>query len=223
MTLPTVPVRETRNLSANWFPRSGSGWAIKIPGAFSAYLQWKTYLINETGLSFSRDTIQQLDIISYPTRKRYLNQFRAVLENNRALYPYQAMMDVEQGKGFIRLALTGRYFFQLSRRGGLQTRLFAGKFIYTGAKTFLTQFETDRYHLNLTGPNGYEDYQYANYFIGRNEYEGLANQQIMVRDGAFKVRSDLLSQKIGKTDDWLAALNLCTTIPKQINPLSVYR
>ena len=71
---------------------------------FSAYLQWKTYLINETGLSFSRDTIQQLDIISYPTRKRYLNQFRAVLENNRALYPYQAMMDVEQGKGFIRLA-----------------------------------------------------------------------------------------------------------------------
>ena len=40
-------------------------------------------------------------------------------------------------------------------------------------------------------------------------------------DGAFKVRSDLLSQKIGKTDDWLAALNLCTTIPKQINPLSV--
>ncbi|MFN8245872.1 MAG: hypothetical protein U0T56_05785 [Ferruginibacter sp.] len=73
----------------------------------------------------------------------------------------------------------------------------------------------------MTGPNGYEDYQYANYFIGRNEYEGLANQQIMVRDGAFKVRSDLLSQKIGKTDDWLAALNLCTTIPKQINPLSV--
>ncbi len=188
---------------------------------FSAYLQWKTYLINETGLSFSRDTIQQLDIISYPTRKRYLNQFRAVLENNRALYPYQAMMDVEQGKGFIRLALTGRYFFNYPGGGGLQTRLFAGKFIYTGAKTFLTQFETDRYHLNLTGPNGYEDYQYANYFIGRNEYEGLANQQIMVRDGAFKVRSDLLSQKIGKTDDWLAALNLCTTIPKQINPLSV--
>ena len=46
-------------------------------------------------------------------------------------------------------------------------------------------------------------------------------QQIMIKDGGFKVRSDLLSSKIGKTDDWLAALNLNTTIPKNINPLSV--
>jgi hypothetical protein len=103
----------------------------------------------------------------------------------------------------------------------MNVRLFAGKFFYTGNKTFLTQFQTDRYHLNMTGPKGDEDYDYSNYFYGRNEFEGLAAQQIMIRDGAFKVRTDLLSNKIGKTDDWLAAMNFTTTIPDKVNPLEL--
>jgi hypothetical protein len=43
----------------------------------------------------------------------------------------------------------------------------------------------------------------------------------MIRDGGFKVRTDLLSSKVGKTDDWLAAVNLTTDIPKNINPLQM--
>ena len=31
----------------------------------------------------------------------------------------------------------------------------------------------------------------------------FASQQIMMRDGGFKIRTDLLADKIGKTDDWL--------------------
>ena len=73
----------------------------------------------------------------------------------------------------------------------------------------------------MTGPNGYEDYTYSDYFIGRNKFEGFASQQMMIRDGGFKVRTDLLASKVGKTDDWLVAANLNTTIPQKINPLSV--
>jgi hypothetical protein len=43
----------------------------------------------------------------------------------------------------------------------------------------------------------------------------------MIRDGAFKVRTDQLSQKIGKTDNWLAAVNFVTTVPKNFNPFSM--
>ncbi len=43
----------------------------------------------------------------------------------------------------------------------------------------------------------------------------------MIRDGGFKVRTDLLNNKIGKTDDWLIAGNFVTDIPKKINPLQV--
>jgi hypothetical protein len=73
----------------------------------------------------------------------------------------------------------------------------------------------------MTGPNGYEDYTYSNFFVGRNEFEGAGSQQIMVRDGGFKFRTDLLNPEIGKTDNWLIALNLSSSLSDKINPLSV--
>jgi hypothetical protein len=73
----------------------------------------------------------------------------------------------------------------------------------------------------MTGPNGYEDYTYSDYFIGRNKFEGAPSQQIMMRDGGFKIKTDLYADKVGKTDNWLMALNLATTIPSRINPLSL--
>ncbi len=79
-------------------------------------------------------------------------------------------LKIEQGKDFVRTAFTGKYFFNYPKEGGLDVRLFAGKFFYTGSKTITKQFETDRYHLNMTGANGYEDYTYSDYFIGRNKF-----------------------------------------------------
>ncbi|MBC7933980.1 MAG: M1 family metallopeptidase [Rhizobacter sp.] len=187
------------------------------------YIQWKTFFIQETGLLFKRDTSFPIpaDVITYPKESRYVNQLELVAEDSRVLYPYKAVLQAAQGRGFVRTDFTLNYFFNYASEGGMNVRFFAGKFFYTGNKTFLTQFETERYHFNMTGPKGDEDYNYSNYFYGRNEFEGLATQQIMIRDGAFKVRTDLLSNKIGKTDDWLTAMNFTTSIPKKINPLEL--
>ncbi|MGQ0738536.1 MAG: M1 family metallopeptidase [Bacteroidota bacterium] len=196
---------------------------------FNKFVQFKTFILEEGGLRFFRDTVITLPGPDTTITTKYrvisnnwtLNQLRLVIENNRALYPYSGELKIEQGKDFVRTAFTGKYFFNYPKEGGLDVRLFAGKFFYTSSKTFAKQFATDRYHLNLTGANGYEDYTYSDYFIGRNKFQGLPSQQIMVRDGAFKVRTDLLSDKVGKTDDWLMAVNLSTTIPSSINPLSM--
>jgi len=185
------------------------------------FIQWKTFLISEQGLLFTRDTVNQVDVITYPKESRYVNQLQFIIENNRVLYPYKGALQVEQGEGFARVAFTGNYYFNYAKGGGMDLRLFAGKFFYLGDKTFIKQFETDRYHLNMTGPKGYEDYTYSNYFVGRNEFEKFSSQQIMIRDGGFKVRTDYLSNKIGKTDDWLVAANFTSTIPNAINPLAV--
>ena len=185
------------------------------------YIQWKTFFINETSLLFTRDTVHQINVITYPVKHRYLNQLQFVLQNERVLYPYSGAFMIEQGDGFTRANFTGNYYFNYSKGGGLAVRLFAGKFFYTGDKTFIKQYQTDAYHLNMSGAKGYEDYTYSNYFVGRNEFEKLSSQQIMIRDGAFKVRTDLLSNKIGKTDDWLTAANFTSSIPKQINPLEL--
>jgi hypothetical protein len=73
----------------------------------------------------------------------------------------------------------------------------------------------------MSAPKGYEDYTYSDYFIGRNEFEGWQSQQIMERDGFFKVNTELLGEKVGKTDDWLMSLNLSSGLPDNINPLNV--
>ena len=204
-------VPSIRYVFANKNPRS----------PITKFIQWKTFFISEQGLLFKRDTVNQVDVITYPIETRYVNQLQFVIENNRVLYPYKGALQVEQGAGFARLAFTGNYYFNYAKGGGMDLRVFAGKFFYLGDKTFIKQFETDRYHLNMTGPKGYEDYTYSNYFIGRNEFEKFSSQQIMIRDGGFKVRTDYLSNKIGRSDDWLAAANFTSTIPNAVNPFAV--
>ena len=191
------------------------------------FIQYKAYFIGEDRLRFYRDSIFNppdtiiVDRVGTTPVNRKLGQLMFVLENNRALYPYRGELKIEHGKDFARAAFTGKYFFNYPKEGGLDLRLFAGKFIYTSQKTIVKQFATDRYHLNMTGANGYEDYTYSDYFLGRNKFEGFASQQIMMRDGGFKVRTDLLADKVGRTDDWLVAINLSSSIPSGLNPLSM--
>src|SRR6185503_10261700 len=98
----------------------------------------------------AQDTV----IYKYNTLKENttLNQLLVVIENYRVLYPYRGELKIEHGKDFVRTAFTGNYFFNYLKSGGLDLRLFAGKFFYLGSKTFTKQFATDRYHLNMTGP-----------------------------------------------------------------------
>jgi hypothetical protein len=195
--------------------------------SFTRFLRFKSFFVTEGNLSFYRDTVISGVDTTIATKYRVVDKNRSlaqlslIIENNRVLYPYKGELRFEQGKDFLRTSFTGKYFFNYPKEGGLDVRLFAGKFFYTGTKTLSKQFATDRYHLNLTGANGYEDYTYSDYFIGRNRFEGFASQQIMVRDGSFKVRTDLLAEKVGKTDDWLMAVNFSTTIPSSVNPLSM--
>lgn len=185
------------------------------------YIRLKHFNIRETILRFERDTAANTFFPTYPRRSRYLNQIQIGIENNRTLYPFSAFLQAEQGEGFVKTRLVANYFYNYAGGGGMQVRAFAGKFFYTTETTASNRFALDRYHFNMTGSNGYEDYTYSDYFIGRNEFEGVASQQIMNQDGAFKVRTDLLSNKVGRSDDWLAALNFSSTIPNNINPLSV--
>lgn len=191
------------------------------------YFQFKSFLVGEDRLRFFRDSIfnppDTIVIDRYGTKRenRTLNQLVFAIEDNRVLYPYRGELKIEQATDFIRTAFTGKYFFNYPKEGGLDLRFFAGKFIYTSQKTIAKQFATDRYHLNMTGPNGFEDYTYSDYFIGRNKFEGFASQQIMMKDGGFKVRTDLLADKVGRTDDWLLSLNFSSTIPSGMNPLSM--
>jgi hypothetical protein len=191
------------------------------------YIQWKTFFINEDDFVFGTDSIitnsdtTLRQKISLGKNNYQVNQLQFVYQNFRALYPFKYQLSIEQINEMIRPALTVNYFFNYPKSEGLSVRFFAGKIFYVNGRTESKSFKYDRYALNMSGPNGYEDYTYSNFFVGRNKYEGAASQQITMRDGGFKFRMDLLSPEVGKTDNWLMALNLSSSISNKINPLSV--
>ena len=190
------------------------------------FIQWKSYFIGEQPFRFSYDSIftpndtTVNEVITKQKLKYNIHQLKFGLENNRGLYPYAAAFTAQGSKYFLRLSFEGSYFFNYAE-GGLDVRLFAGKFFYDENKNYPYGYYINRFALNMSGPNGEEDYTYSNYFVGRNEFDGLASQQLVVRDGGFKVRTDLLANKIGKTDNWLMAANFLTTVPDRLNPLSI--
>lgn len=179
----------------------------------------KSYFISETGLNFYADTIAHITRIDYPVNKSTIHEFNIGYDYNRALYPHNAILQMQVNKHFARLNFTGNYFFNYAKGGGANLRFFAGKFIYH--KGSEGNFYLSRYFINMSGAKGDEDYTYENYFYGRNEFEKFSNRQIMIRDGGFKVRTDLYYNKIGRTDNWLTAINFTSTIPNNINPLAI--
>ncbi len=191
--------------------------------------QWsfrlRSFILKEDKLKFSTINISpdtSIDIVSKAPVNIVINQFRVSVSDNRILYPYDADVTIDQGAEFLRAGFTANYFFNYTKDDdGMHARFFAGKFFYLVPKTFTSSYETQRYQLDMTGPRGNEDYTYSDYFVGRNAFSGIESQQIMERDGFFKIRTDLFSNKIGKTDDWLMALNFSGDIPPQINPFKV--
>jgi len=191
------------------------------------YIQLKTFFINEDNFNFGTDTTFTSIDTSYKQRislvknNYQVNQLQFVYQNIRALYPFQFQVNIEQIDELIKPTITINYFFNYPKSEGLNVRFFAGKIFYANGRSESKTFQYDRYALGMTAPNGYEDYTYSHYFLGRNEFEGAASQQIAMRDGGFKFRTDLLSPEVGKTDNWLFALNLSSSVSDKINPLSV--
>jgi len=181
-------------------------------------LEGKVYLIGEK--SFDNYVLKSTDSLYYPVGGkydfRYLNQLTFTIRDKRVLYPYSVNLQVQQAAPFYRVNLDIHYFFNYAAAGGLDIRLFGAKFGYLGAQNpdqDLTSFEP-----KLTAGRGSDDYTYDNYFVGRNDYNGLASQQIMMRDGDLKLRTDIFQGLQGRSDNWVAAVNLNSTLPPQIVP-----
>lgn len=186
------------------------------------WLDLRSYLIGEKDFSFF---LKVSDSLYYPFENdystRYLNQLTLGVDNYRVLYPYDAQLQLQQASTFYRLNFTGNYFFNYSKGGGMNVRLFAAKFGYIGSLTGFEELDAERFQPKLTAVSGREDYTYSNYFFGRNEREGFASQQIMMRDGGLKIRAYSFDFLEGRSDNWVASMNFSTTLPNNLFPVKL--
>jgi hypothetical protein len=196
------------------------------------WLEWKTFFINER--NFSKFVTKQADGLTYvdslAKQSYYINQLTYNVHEYRALYPYQYQLQLQQAREFYRVNITGEYFFNYSKGGGAGVRLFVAKFGYL-TRNSTQRNATMRYQPKLLGNTGEEDYTYSSYFLGRTasyatdasvvNNSGLAAQQILLRDGAFKLRMDAFEFLQGRSQNWVAALNVSTTLPRQLVPSKI--
>ncbi len=151
-----------------------------------------------------------------------INQLRFGLEKEQALYPWKTIFAIQQIKGLIKSTVEANYFLNYNAlpNYGVSARLYAGKILYVGNNSDKIRNDNYRYDFSLYAFNGEDDYTYSNPFIERNQSQTFAGRQIMIANGGFKYRSDYSGVKPGRTNDWLAAVNLGFDIPKKINPLA---
>jgi hypothetical protein len=190
--------------------------------SFEDWVEFKTFGIGEKGFNYVMKSTDSSNSFPAPQKYsfRYLNQLTFHAEDYRVLYPYDIQLQFQQGSEFYRVNLCSHYFFNYAQGGGVSMRFFTAKFGYIGPKTTEKEFDTSPYQPKLTASRGYlnEDYTYSNYFLGRSEFTGFPSQQIMMKDGGLKIRTDLFEDLQGRSDDWIAALNLNSTLPAQLMP-----
>ncbi len=200
-----------------------------INSTVSKWLQWKSFFISEGSFDYKQRRAPQDTFDYYAIKGKSLNtsihQLSFGIENNRSLYPYKAVAQLQKAGDLLQATITGNYFFNYNKSQGVTIRFFAGKIFYLKTATNTVRYENDRYFFNLYGnvnsTFGTQDYTYSNPFIERNQNTNLASRQIMIRDGGFKYRTDFSGASLGRSDDWLAALNFSFDIPHSINPLSI--
>lgn len=179
----------------------------------------RSFLLNQQNYSqFTNGKDTSYGNINYRTT---LLRGNITWQDTRKLYPYSLQMLIDAGKEFIKFGLTGKYFFNYDATNrGVSARLFAGKFFYLKQQTSQVEYTNQVYNFGLSGASGNYDYTFSDYFIGRNEYQGWMSQQIMERDGFFKIPTTNMSGgPLGLTDNWLTAINLTADFPKNADPL----
>ena len=193
----------------------------------SLWADFKSYLITEK--MFGDFGFSSVDSLIHPNsvsaQFRYVNQLSLNLQDQRALYPYDLRLELQQSAMFYRINLKANYFFNYAGGGGMQVRFFAAQF---GVWHSQDIGQVTRYEPKLLGVNGEEDYLYQDYFIARSASNALEKasipnsgwpaQQIMNRDGGLKLRIDDYDYVQGRSASWVSSLNFNTSLPNGLFP-----
>ena len=162
-------------------------------------------------------------IYSYDTASYNYTDVTYSYKNNKTITPYQIDLNYQYGKQldpkpgfsndeFSKLSLTFNYSYKFKNKNkSFDVRLFAGTFLGTN------KVNAGAYRFRLSGWRGYQDYMYDNIYLGRTETDGILASQFSEKEGAFKFYSP-----IGQSAEWIAALNLKSSLGNMKIPINLY-
>ncbi len=192
----------------------------------------KGYYIREQYFNFMFDPTDSLYKPGTESQQKSYGSLRFSHQNNRFFNPFSYKAEAQLGADFAKLSVEGNLRIDYNKKNkSLYIRAFGGKFITINNNPFAAE----RYWLNAVS-TGANDYLYDETFIARNEREGIFHQketpqngagfrgfhQVSMREGGLKIPTDYYAAPLGRSDDWLASLNLKTDLPLGKIPLRLY-
>jgi hypothetical protein len=209
---------------ANDYTGSGSAYARYLKIAPALHFTWKEqslqstvsrtltlkgYSVREQAFDRSTPTAGLTRPLMTETNNNY-GLLRYIHQNARTFNPFAYKFEMQAGEKFAKINLEGgiRIDYHMQNKA-LYVSGFAGKFIILNNAT---PGETERYWLNSTY-TGVNDYLYDGTYIGRAENKGLAGNQISMQEGGFKIPTNRYASPLGRSDDWLATINVETDLP----------
>ena len=137
--------------------------------------------------------------------------------NARKINPYNFMINIQASEDFVKSNMEANYEIVYVYDKSLRIRFFGGAFLYKSNDL------SGLYSYNVSGATGINDYTYDNVYLGRFEDaagNNVLSKQFVGNNGGFATYSPF-----GRTNDWLMALNLTSSLPiliQQKIPLEVY-
>jgi len=217
-----------RNINDELFARyiklaPSLNFVLKKPTATSSVsrtLTIKGYYIQEDNFNYNLDVTDSLYKPSKGTGNNNIyGLIRYTHTNDRTFNPFSYNVEGQAGGNFAKLSIEGNIRINYNKKGkSLYARVYGGKFF--GFDDDLSQ---ERYYLNSTF-TGMSDYLYDDTYIGRSEQTGFAARQISIQEGGMKIPTFmyLSSYGIGRSDNWLAAINLKSDLPLKRLPIRLF-
>ncbi|HXS36183.1 MAG TPA: M1 family metallopeptidase [Flavipsychrobacter sp.] len=217
----TFHYNETNQNSPNWLFARYTKVAPSLNFVFNEHdplstvtrtLALKGYFITEDNFDFGVDSLNQP---SLKQQQEVYGLLRYLHQNNRTFNPFSYSLEGQLGADFAKINLEANIRIDYFKKNkALYMRGYIGKFFPINNDPTVAQ----RYYLNSTF-TGLNDYLYDGTYIGRSSQNGLGAQQISMQEGGLKIPT---YNNIGRSDDWLVALNLKTDLPFGNIPIRLF-
>lgn len=186
--------------------------------AVTRTLMLKGYAIREDYFDFQKTPPDTIFRPQMAAQQKYYGLVRYTHRNDRLFNPFSYTGEVQLGEDFAKLSVEGNVRIDYNAKNkSLYLRGFAGKFISINNAAFATS----RYLLNTTF-NGENDYLYDETYFGRSERDGIAYRQVSMKEGGFKLPTSFYASPLGRSDDWLASLNIKSDLPLGKLPIRLF-
>jgi hypothetical protein len=182
----------------------------------SGSLLLKQYTIQEQYFKYALNPLDSTYSPSSASGRNTYLLLRYEHKNKRTFHPFSYRAEAQLGERFVKLGVDANCRIDYDTKGkSFYLRAYAGKFIT------IKEGDNSRYLLNTTY-SGVNDYLYDGIYFARNKNEGTGAQQISMQEGGFKIPTNLYANVLGRSDNWLLALNVKTDLPLGKLPLRVY-